>query len=100
MAERNRLLQRIEEGLIRILIGPQTKGVVQYALRDENEPGLTHLLVITEEGEEKYLRWDTKKCPWKPGDDIEVWTRATGHLLMPWNKAERDPFNLKPRKRE
>ncbi len=113
-AERS-LGQKIKETAEGVFFGPETTGIVQHALRDKNDPSFWHVLVVTDGGEERHFIFPERSTVIKKteknlgivieefsariGDPINIRTRGTGMVLMPWSKIERDPFNLKPDKK-
>lgn len=100
------MIRRLADRVLTATIGPETEGIIQYVLVDKIDPELLHVLVITSDGEEKHLMFmaeDRGRFPFSnltPGSPIDIRTRGTGMFLMPWVKAERDPFNLAPDKKK
>lgn len=117
MSERVSPRNKLVEFVNNVILGPETKGVVEAIKRDSHDPDYWHTLVRTDEGELKHFTSssrmmivtkdgtirrkyvDMSMYP-KIGDRFNIRTRGAGIIHTPRCKIEKDPFNLQGSKPE
>lgn len=93
----------VGNGLLRVVFGPETRGLVQEVRRDRHTLEDYHVLVKTDQGGLKHFTFsdnDTTVASFEEmqGKIARPWwirTRDTGSWLLPGSRIERDPFNLR-----
>lgn len=102
------LLERFGRVAREIICGPEIIGNVEFVKRDQNDPEFWHVLVQTDQGDQRHIIWKDRsivitgsdlaneEIPWRRGDRFQANMRGNGILLEgPGSiKLEKDPFNL------
>ena len=106
---RETLLGRVGRVAIELICGPEVVGTVDLVKRDGNDPNFWHVLVKTEQGDQRHIIWKDRtvvinsgglepmEMPWHRGDRFQVNMRGNGIILeLPGAvRLEKDPFHLK-----
>ncbi len=109
--DRKEAVRKVGEIASRVVFGPKTVGIVELVKRDPNDRRYWHVLIHTDKGEKRHFtlphrsivyvqgeEMQFQEMPYVSGQHFDMQVRGTGFIPAPWNKIERDPFNLRSTK--
>ncbi len=104
-------LRNVGKAVSTFVNGPMVYGTVEAVMRDPEVRTTWHILVKTDQGEERHVICSdreilinregifSREMPYYRGDRFARTLRGTGVIIPPGSKISRDPFGLKTEKK-